>query len=102
MKNIIILAKTEEQMQGIIRGIEQLDTNHEIGIIYGSFTDREVSEVTKVLIDVAEATVVHTGVIKEDAQYKMYQLNNIPTDDRNNVIDYIINNHKGIIKDLIS
>lgn len=102
MKNVVIFAETEEQMQGIIRGIEQLDENHEVGIIYGSYTDKEISEALKVLIDVAEATVVHTGFLTVNDTMKEYVLKGIPNDERTNVIDYLTSNKKGIIKDLTS
>lgn len=101
MKNVVILAETEEQMQGIIRGIETLDTNKDIGIIYGSSTDREISEAIKVLIDVAEATVVCTPQINTDGTKSPVYRIDVPNDDRSSVIDYIVNNHKGIIKELM-
>jgi hypothetical protein len=103
IKNVVIYADSEEQMQGIIRGIEQLDTEHEISIIYGTYTEDVLSEPIKVLIDVAQAVVIDTGRLDKDDtdSLKRYVLRHVPNDaERNDVIDWLITNHKHIIQDL--
>ena len=43
-RNIIVIAPTEEAMQGIIRGIEALDSEHKVGIIHGTYGVDAVDE----------------------------------------------------------
>lgn len=103
IKNVVIYADSEEQMQGIIRGIEQLDTEHEIGIIYGTYTEDVLSEPIRVLVDVAQAVVVDTGRLDKDDtdSLKRYVLRHVPNDaERDDVVDWLITNHKHIIQDL--
>lgn len=62
-RNIIVIGKNEEIMQGIIRGIEALDTNNQISIIHGAEDDQyagdnTLSEALWILADLTEAIVV--------------------------------------------
>lgn len=108
-KNVIILADSEEQMQGIIRGIEALDTNRQIGIIMGTHAQEDsqcANEIIGVLADVADATVIYTSEMSKpshptDTPIKTMQLS-IPDSDREKIIDYIETEYPNIIKDLLS
>ncbi len=60
-RNIIVIGKNEEIMQGIIRGIEALDANNQISIIHGitdSFyaEDEEPTKITEPLCILADLT----------------------------------------------
>lgn len=62
-RNIIVIGKNEEIMQGLIRGIEALDTNNQISIIHGAEDDQYagdtvLSEALWVLTDLTESVVV--------------------------------------------
>lgn len=60
-KNIIVMTEgSEEVLQGMIRGIEALDSDRRIGIIYGAHNSKGLSEAEGVLLDVTKAVVVCT------------------------------------------
>lgn len=108
-KNVIISADSEEQMQGIIRGIEALDTNRQIGIIMGTYIQEDSkmsNEIVGILADVADATVIYTSEMSKpshptDIPIKTMQLS-VPDSDREKIIDYIKTEYPNIIKDLLS
>lgn len=108
-KNVIISADSEEQMQGIIRGIEALDTNRQIGIIMGTYIQEDSkmsNEIVGILADVAKATVIYTSEMSKpshptNSSIKTMQLS-VPDSDREKIIDYIKTEYPNIIKDLLS
>lgn len=62
-RNIIVIGKNEEIMQGLIRGIEALDTSNQISIIHGAEDDQYagdtvLSEALWVLTDLTKSVVV--------------------------------------------
>lgn len=65
MTNVMIFAETMEEVQGIIRGIEQLDSDHKICIIHGApCSDRFVGETNIILAEVANAVVITADYMK--------------------------------------
>ena len=62
-RNIIVIGKNEEIMQGMIRGIEAIDANNQLSIIHGAEDDQYagddvLSEALWVLTDLTESVVV--------------------------------------------
>lgn len=110
MKNIIILAENEEQMQGIIRGVEALDSNREIGIIHGAYSADGVeinSEVLAIMAELAEATILHTANIPDFTHPRNIPIRNVMIDvpndlSRNDLIEYMKDHNKDLINILLS
>lgn len=107
-QNIIVIAPTEEAMQGIIRGIESLDSEHEVGIIHGTYGVDAVDEVTLILAELANASIIKTPGIKMTPHPKgigiRYMDLEFPADikdDRNTYIDYINSHMKDLINDIL-
>lgn len=113
-KNVIVLAETEEQLQGIIRGIESLDKEHQIGIILGVHTKDEshtqddlnmTTEIIGIMADVTGATVIHTSE-KNKPVCKNKEINtltiNVPDDSRLIVMDKIKENYPDIVHKLLT
>ena len=107
-RNIIIIAPTEEAMQGIIRGIEALDSEHEVGIIHGTYGVDAVDEVTLILAELANATIVKEGSILMTQhpkgigiQFMDLEFPDDIKDDRESYIDYITNHMKNLIHDIL-
>ena len=107
-RNIIIIAPTEEAMQGIIRGIEALDSEHEVGIIHGTYGVDAVDEVTLILAELANATIVKEGSILMTQhpkgigiQFMDLEFPEDIKDDRDSYIDYITNHMKNLIHDIL-
>ena len=106
-RNVMIITEgSEEQMQGIIRGIEALDTEHKIGIIYGTANSTATTEVEMILADLAKALIIKTaGVdIVEPPQGKdttPYMDINVPDGDRETVINYIQKEYPTLIGDIL-
>ena len=99
---MILTDGSEEMMQGIIRGIEALDKDHQIGIIYGQYETSIVSEAEHLLASLANATIVHTPNIVYDEPVNSYVLD-IPEelDNRETIISYIKDKYPNLIKDLL-
>ena len=107
-RNIIVIAPTEEAMQGIIRGIEALDSEHEVGIIHGTYGVDAVDEVTLILAELANATIVKVGNILMTPhpkgigiQFMDLEFPDDIKDDRDAYIDYITNHMKNLIHDIL-
>lgn len=107
-RNIIVIAPTEEAMQGIIRGVEALDSEHEVGIIHGTYGVDAVDEVTLILAELANATIVKEGSILMTQhpkgigiQFMDLEFPDDIKDDRESYIDYITNHMKNLIHDLL-
>ena len=107
-RNIIVIAHTEEAMQGIIRGIEALDSEHEVGIIHGTYGVDAVDEVTLILAELANATIVKEGSILMTQhpkgigiQFMDLEFPEDIKDDRDAYIDYITNHMKNLIHDIL-
>lgn len=107
-RNIIVIAPTEEAMQGIIRGIEALDSEHEVGIIHGTYGVDAVDEVTLILAELANATIVKEGSILMTQhpkgigiQFMDLEFPDDIKDDRDAYIDYITNHMKNLIHDIL-
>ena len=107
-RNIIVIAPTEEAMQGIIRGIESLDLEHEVGIIHGTYGVDAVDEVTLILAELANATIVKVGSILMTQhpkgigiQFMDLEFPEDIKDDRDAYIDYITNHTKNLIHDIL-
>ena len=107
-RNIIVIAPTEEAMQGIIRGVEALDSEHEVGIIHGTYGVNAVDEVTLILAELANATIVKEGSILMTQHPKGIGIQfmdlEFPEDikaDRDAYIDYITNHMKDLIHDIL-
>lgn len=107
-RNIIVIAPTEEAMQGIIRGIEALDSEHEVGIIHGTYGVDAVDEVTLILAELANATIVKEGSILMTQhpkgigiQFMDLEFPEDIKDDRDTYIDYITNHMKNLIHDIL-
>lgn len=107
-RNIIVIAPTEEAMQGIIRGVEALDSEHEVGIIHGTYGVDAVDEVTLILAELANATIVKEGSILMTQhpkgigiQFMDLEFPEDIKDDRDAYIDYITNHMKNLIHDIL-
>lgn len=107
-RNIIVIAPTEEAMQGIIRGIEALDSEHEVGIIHGTYGVDAVDEVTLILAELANATIVKEESILMTQhpkgigiQFMDLEFPEDIKDDRDAYIDYITNHMKNLIHDIL-
>ena len=107
-RNIIVIAPTEEAMQGIIRGVEALDSEHEVGIIHGTYGVDAVDEVTLILAELANATIVKVGSILMTShpkgigiQFMDLEFPEDIKDDRDAYIDYITNHMKNLIHDIL-
>ena len=107
-RNIIVIAPTEEAMQGIIRGVEALDSEHEVGIIHGTYGIDAVDEVTLILAELANATIVKEGSILMTQhpkgigiQFMDLEFPDDIKDDRDAYIDYITNHMKNLIHDIL-
>ena len=107
-RNIIVIAPTEEAMQGIIRGVEALDSEHEVGIIHGTYGVDAVDEVTLILAELANATIVKVGNILMTQhpkgigiQFMDLEFPEDIKDDRDAYIDYITNHMKNLIHDIL-
>lgn len=107
-RNIIVIAPTEEAMQGIIRGVESLDSEHEVGIIHGTYGVDAVDEVTLILAELANATIVKEGSILMTQhpkgigiQFMDLEFPEDIKDDRDAYIDYITNHMKNLIHDIL-
>ena len=107
-RNIIIIAPTEEAMQGIIRGIEALDSEHEVVIIHGTYGVDAVDEVTLILAELTNATIVKVGSILMNQhpkgigiQFMDLEFPEDIKDDRDAYIDYITNHMKNLIHDIL-
>ena len=101
-RNVLVITDgSEEQMQGIIRGIEFLDTDHQIGIIYGQHDSTEVTEVELILADLSQAVVLKTARVnmKEHPQHKDVPSMdiNVPDGDRADIVKYIKDEYPNII-----
>jgi len=103
-RNIIVVASTEERMQGMIRGIESLDTEREVGIIHGTYGNDAIDEVVLLLADLANAVIVKEESIPapeetEATKGKNIHYLNIPLpgelNNRESIIEYIANFNKG-------
>ena len=73
MKYILIATDTEEQLQGIIRGIEALDEKHEIGILHGVHSVTEIDEPCQLIAELANATDTNNNGlsgIRPNRQYR--------------------------------
>ena len=110
LRNIIILTNTEAQMQGLIRAIEELDENHDIGIIHGSYGKDAVDEVTLVLAELANARILKQSNIKMNAHprgigipYMDMELNDYQTIDeaKNDILKTYNNKNKQLIDELL-
>lgn len=107
-RNIIVIAPTEEAMQGIIRGVEALDSEHEVGIIHGTYGVDAVDEVTLILAELANATIVKEGSILMTQhpkgigiQFMDLEFPEDIKDNRDAYIDYITNHMKNLIHDIL-
>ena len=107
-RNIIVMAPTEEAMQGIIRGIEALDSEHEVGIIHGTYGVDAVDEVTLILAVLANASIIKTKSTKRTPhpkgigiQFMDLEFPEDIKDDRDAYIDYITNHMKNLIHDIL-
>jgi hypothetical protein len=105
-RNVLIITDgSEEQMQGIIRGIEFLDTEHQVGIIYGQHGSTEVTEVEMILADLSQAVVLKTARVNipEHPQHKSIPSMdiNVPDGDRADIIKYIKDEYPNIIQDIL-
>ena len=105
MINTVIYTKTEEQMQGIIRGIEALDSDHKIAIIHGAFNMEVIDETSQLISDLTNAVIITTQEIsfpldndgKEVIPQNVLQLH-IPEElQRDEVIDYISHHYPDIL-----
>jgi len=106
LKNIMILTDgNEEQMQGMIRGVEALDTDHQIGIVYGTHDSEEISEVELILADLANAIVLKTEKVKAIPHHQnnpiTYMDINVPAGDRETIISYIKNEYPNLVQDIL-
>lgn len=105
MKNIMIITNNDERMQGIIRGIESIDAEHRLNIIYGA-GDSTVTEVQLIMADLAEATLLITEEVQVPAHPQgkaiTQYLINIPDSDRQTIIEYMQDNCKHLIDTLDS
>lgn len=108
-KNIIVMTEgSEEVLQGMIRGIEALDSDRRIGIIYGAHNSKGLSESEGVLLDVTKAVIVCTmdfNLGESLGNYKCIPLA-FPSDvlegDRNIVINFIKEYYSNIVEDIIN
>ena len=57
-RNIIVVGKDEETMQGLIRGIEAIDKENQLSIIHGVNEPSTITEALWIIADLAEAIVV--------------------------------------------
>lgn len=103
-RNVMIITEgSEEQMQGIIRGIEALDTEHKIGIIYGTANSTATTEVEMLLADLAKALIIKTaGVDIIGGTNTIPSMDiNVPDGDREAVINYIQKEYPTLIGDIL-
>lgn len=108
LRNVIILTNTEAQMQGLIRAIEQLDEEHQIGIIHGSYGKDAVDEVTLILAELANARIIKTSDIKMNAHPRGIDIPFMDillpdTDGMDNVINMVTSEYgKQLIDDILN
>lgn len=108
-KNIIVMTEgSEEVLQGMIRGIEALDSDRRIGIIYGAHNSKGLSESEGVLLDVTKAIVVCTtgfNLGESLGECKSIPLA-LPSDvlegNRNTVINFIKEYYSNIVEEIIN
>ena len=105
LRNVMIITEgSEEQMQGVIRGIESLDKDHKVGIIYGTNGTTAVSEVELILADLSNALVIKTSGIQlnipDGKELKSIEIN-VPDRDRDTVIKYIQDEYPNLIDDIL-
>ena len=105
LRNIMVITKTEAQMQGIIRGIESLDTEHQIGIIHGAYDVDVIDKITLTLAEVTGALIVKTpNVLMQDVMIHNNPILHIdvpvPEDDNVTHVINVITEEYG--KDLIN
>ena len=105
MKNIIVVTDTEEQLQGIIRGIEALDTEHNIGILHGQHSMEIVDEACQLIAELANATLVMSpNVLLQDVHKKhSTQLRTVYVDvprdkTRDEIIEYMKEYYSDIVE----
>lgn len=107
-RNVIILMTSEEAMQGVIRGIEALDVDHEVGIIHGAYNITEVDEVTLILAELAGALIIKTPEIKMNNKHPQgkaipYMDIELPVmKDRNDYIKYITIHMQDLLTKIIN
>lgn len=109
-KNIIVMTEgSEEVLQGMIRGIEALDSERRIGIIYGTHNSKGLSEAEGVLLDVTKAIVVCTsGFNLGEALSSNGRFIPLPIPDdilegnRDSVIAFIKEYYSNIVEDIIN
>ena len=103
-RNIIVVASTEERMQGMIRGIESLDTEHEVGIIHGTYGNDAIDEVVLLLADLANALILKEESIPVPEETEVTKGKNIhyidvplpkELNDRESIISYMTKYNKG-------
>lgn len=108
MKSIMIIMETQERMQGVIRGIEELDEDHTLGIIHGSsLDDKPQDEILNIIADLANATIVKSPNIHlaDHPQGKHINVYNVEipqdvNDDRDSVKQYLTKHYDSIVNDL--
>ena len=108
-KNIVILTEgSEELMQGIIRGIEALDKNHQIGIIYGQYDHPEMTEAEAILVDLTNSVIVKTPHMKaiapagkEVESIDLSFTEDIYNANRDTIIEYIKDNYDYLISEIL-
>lgn len=105
MINTVIYTKTEEQMQGIIRGIEALDSENKVGIIHGAYNMEVIDETSQLISDLTNAVIITTQELSfplnddgeeviPDNVIRLF----IPEElQRDEVIDYISHKYPDII-----
>jgi len=109
-KNIVILTEgSEELMQGIIRGIEALDNNHQVGIIYGQYDHPEMTEAESILVDLTGAVIIKTPHVKAVApagkEVECIELNfseDVYNSKRDTIIEYIKDNYDYLIQEILN
>ena len=108
-RNIIVIAPTEEAMQGIIRGIEARDSEDEVGMIHGTYGVDAVDEGTLILAELANAAIIKTKSTKRTPHPKGIDITYLDLtfpadikDDRKAYIDYITNHMNDLIKDILT
>lgn len=105
MKNIIVVTDTEEQLQGIIRGIEALDTEHNIGILHGQHSMEIVDEACQLIAELANATLVMSPTITLQDVHKKHNTQlrtvyvDVPRDKtRDKIIEYMKEYYSDIVE----
>lgn len=120
LKNVIVVARSDEELQGMIRGIEALNTEFKVGIIYGCVVNdsdnNTLSEAVLLLAQVTNASFVLPDTLQSPDSIKGIEVLNdsntfhyihIPTTNtekecnREVIIEYMKENYSDLIEEIL-